>query len=86
MASTWHPLLELQEPTPGRWELNDYIGRPYGTIEIRRTPGGVRYRCEHQGDLIGWASTLRLAAERVHQTFLRTHGPQGGSISDHGTR
>ena len=28
MSSTWHPLLELQEPTPGRWELNDYIGRP----------------------------------------------------------
>lgn len=81
----WHPLLELTEPQPGVWELREQFGRLYGRIEIRTTPDGPRYRCEFNGTLIGWGTSLRTATERTHQAFIRSHGPQGGSRSDHGT-
>lgn len=80
----WHPILALHESVPGRWEMKEYDGQTYGIIEIRRTSDGPRYRCEYRGTVIGWSHTLRKGAEEVHRAFLRSHGPQGGSISDHG--
>lgn len=55
----------------------DTTGLEYGRIDIRRVAGGteVRYRCEFRSELIGWATTLSLASERIHQAFLRSHGP-----------
>lgn len=55
----------------------DSTGAEYGRIDIRRVDGGamVRYRCEFRGELIGWAATLSLACERIHQAFLSSHGP-----------
>lgn len=82
---TWHPILEIHELEPGRWELREYDGRPYGLIELRRTSDGLRFCCAFRGRVIGWSQTLRKGVEEVHRAFLQSHGPQDGSISDHGT-
>ncbi|WP_439592627.1 hypothetical protein [Microbacterium sp.] len=82
----WHPLLAAQEGPTGTWTLVDAFDRVYGTIEIRRVNATeVRYRASFRGEVIGWSTTLRLACERVHNEFLRNHGPNGGPIASWGT-
>ena len=82
----WHPLLAAQEGPSGTWTLVDAFDRVYGTIEIRRVNATeVRYRAGFRGKVIGWSTTLRLACERVHDEFLRNHGPNGGQIASWGT-
>jgi hypothetical protein len=76
LATTWHPILAATEPEPGRWHLVDSTGREYGTVTILRVDGAVRYRAEFGGRLLGWGTTLRGACERVHQEFVRSHGPR----------
>ena len=76
LATTWHPILAATEPEPGRWRLVDSAGREYGTVTILRVDGAVRYRAEFGGRLLGWGTTLRGACERVHQEFVRSHGPR----------
>tara|TARA_R110002020_G_scaffold48774_7_gene139050 strand:+ start:1020 stop:1229 length:210 start_codon:yes stop_codon:yes gene_type:complete len=54
--------------------------REYGTIELVRVPmpdgtSEGRYKVMFRGELLGWAKTLRLATERLHATYVRTHGP-----------
>lgn len=71
----WHPILAAREARPGLWRMIDTLDREYGTIELRRVNGDVRYKCTYRGDLIGWATSLRVACERVHALFLRDHGP-----------
>ncbi|GAA3622936.1 hypothetical protein GCM10022200_01400 [Microbacterium awajiense] len=85
---TWHPLLAAVEGPTGTWTLTDAAGRTYGTIEIRRVSNGtdVRYRASFRGEVIGWSTSLRLACEKVHQAFLRAHGPGGGPLADWGGR
>lgn len=76
----WHPVMSAVEGPPGFWRLVDALGRGYGTAELRRVKGGeVRYRVEFRGELIGWATTLRLACERIHAAYLREHGPSMSS-------
>ena len=75
LATTWHPILAATEPEPGCWRLVDSMGREYGTVTIVRVDGEVRYRAEFGGRLLGWGTTLRGACERVHQAFVRSHGP-----------
>ena len=58
MAGTWHPVLAAVEISTAVWSLQDQFGE-YGRVELRRTVDGLRYRCEHRGELIGWATTLR---------------------------
>lgn len=54
----------------------DSLGVEYGTVELRHVDGGVvRYRAAHRGQVIGNATTLRLACERVHGEYLRAMGP-----------
>lgn len=78
MASTWHPLLAAVEIEPAVWSLRDQQGE-YGRVALRRTKDGPRYRCEHRGTLIGWATSLRVACERVHGAYLAAHGPGAGA-------
>lgn len=70
--SEWHPLLLLTEPSPGVWSMTvagDYV--PFGRIEIRRVDDDtIRYRVAFKGDVIGWATTLRVAAERLWREYL----------------
>lgn len=69
--SEWHPLLLLTEPSPGVWLMKlatDYV--PFGRIEIRRVQDEVRYRVQFKDELIGWASSLRVAAERLWREYL----------------
>ena len=63
-------------------------GLVYGSIEIRRVMNGtdVRYRASFRGEVIGWSTSLKLACEKVHQAFLRSHGPGGGPAADWGER
>ncbi|KJL37032.1 hypothetical protein RR49_01144 [Microbacterium ginsengisoli] len=79
--SEWHPILAAVETSPAVWELRAPDGKPYGRVELRRTVDGPRYRCEHRGELLGWATTLRLGCERVHQAYVRGHGPAGGAVA-----
>jgi predicted transcriptional regulator len=79
--SEWHPLLATVEVTPTVWELRAPDGRVYGRVALRRTADGPRYRCEHETVLIGWATSLRVACERVHGEYLRAHGPSGGPVA-----
>jgi hypothetical protein len=79
----WHPILAAVEGPTGTWRLVDQQGTVYGTVDIRRVRGGtdVRYRAVWRGEVLGWATSLRLACERIHGAYLRTHGPQGGPIA-----
>lgn len=85
---TWHPLLAAVEGPTGTWTLHDAQGLVYGSIEIRRVMNGtdVRYRASFRGEVIGWSTSLKLACEKVHQAFLRSHGPGGGPAADWGER
>ena len=85
---SWHPILEADEAPPGTWRMLDGTGKHYGTIEIRRVMNDtdIRYRVSFRGDVIGWATSLRLACEQLHKAFLRSHGPGGGPIAAWGAR
>lgn len=63
------------------WSMRDQY-REYGRVELRRTVDGPRYRCEHDGELIGWATTLRRACEGVHGAYIAAHAPSGPPNSD----
>lgn len=84
----WHPILAAHEGPTGTWRMVDPQGRDYGIIEIRRVANDVevRYRASFRGEVIGWSTTLRLACERLHQAFLRSHGPRGGPVAKWGER
>lgn len=60
------------------WVLIDSLQKPYGVVQIVRVDGRVRVRAEHIGNLIGYATTLRSAVERVHAAELRSLLPGGG--------
>lgn len=77
----WHPLLAAVEKRPGRWCLEDQSRREYGTVELRRVAGGeLRYKAVYGNDVIGWATTLRFACERVHAAHIKSHGPAAGPL------
>lgn len=81
----WHPILAAIEEPPGVWHMVDPVGREYGLIELRRVDGGeLRYKATRLGEVLGWASTLREACNRVHAAFLAAHGPGGGPVADWG--
>ncbi|WP_406245911.1 hypothetical protein ACI7YT_12785 [Microbacterium sp. M] len=77
--SKWHPIQNLQEPQPGVWIQSDALGREYGRIELRRVNDGeLRYKVTVSGEILGWAGSLKYAAERLHAHFIMNHGPRGG--------
>jgi len=71
----WHPIMAAVEKVPATWDLVDPGGRVYGRVELRRTADGPRYRCSRDGEVLGWATSLRLACARLHDRELRAHGP-----------
>ncbi|GGH34310.1 hypothetical protein [Microbacterium album] len=72
----WHPIMAAVEDEPARWRMLDSLGKEYARIELRRVAGGgLRYKVEFRGELIGWATSLRVACEGAHRAFLRSHGP-----------
>lgn len=85
-VTPWHALLDVVEDPTGTWRLVDDQQREYGRVEIRRVMNGTdtRYRASFRGEVIGWATTLKDAVERVHAAFIRSHGPQGGAIASWG--
>ena len=73
----WHPILAAREGPTGVWRMIDPQGREYGRVEIRRVNDGhdTRYKALSRGEVIGWATTLREACERVHRAHLVARGP-----------
>ncbi|WP_143733637.1 hypothetical protein [Microbacterium sp. RU33B] len=85
MPHDWHPFLDAVEAQPGIWTLTaQYADQPYARIDIRRTPMGVRYRMEACGQVIGFATTLRVAREQAHRARLASLGPGGRPMADWG--
>jgi len=81
-SERWHPILTAQEGPTGTWHMVDPNGLVYGVITIRRRESQIVYRCEYRGELLGWASTLRLAALRLSQANVPRHssaGPPNGA-------
>lgn len=82
--SSWHPIFLSEEPTPGVWNFTHPADAdPFGKIELRRVDGTVRYRVELHGNLIGWATELSIASERLWQAYTdeaqrRRQGPPNG--------
>lgn len=74
----WHPQLLARESPPARWSMLDSKGAVVGTIELRRTEDGPRYKVEHRGQLLGWAISLKVASERLHRVIISAHAPGGG--------
>lgn len=74
----WHPLLLARESPPAHWSMLDSWDRVVGTIDLCRTADGLRYRVEHRGELIGWATSLKIASERLHRVIISAAAPGGG--------
>ena len=74
----WHPQLLARESPPGHWKLLDARDQVAGTIGLRRTDDGPRYRVEHRGELLGWATSLTVASERLHRVIISSAAPSGG--------
>lgn len=82
----WHPIMAAIEGPTGVWIMADPQGREYGRIEIRRVMGGAetRYKAIWRGEVIGWATSLKTACERVHAAYIAAHGPGGRPMADWG--
>ena len=82
----WHPIMAAVEGPTGMWRMVDPMGLEYGRVELRRVMNGteLRYKAVWRGEVLGWSTTLREACWRVHEAFLRAHGPGGGPAADWG--
>lgn len=74
----WHPQLVAREGPPAHWVMLNARGGIAGTIDLRRTEDGPRYRVEYDGDLLGWATSLKTASERLHRVIISAGVPGGG--------
>lgn len=74
----WHPIMLARESPPAHWIFLDSKREVAGRIELRRTDDGPRYRVEHRGQLIGWATSLKVASERLHRVIIQEGVPGGG--------
>lgn len=74
----WHPQLLAREDPPAYWVMRDARGAVAGTIELRRTDNGPRYKVTHRGSLSGWATSLKVATERLHRMIISEGVPGGG--------
>lgn len=64
-------MLNLTEEEPGMWSMRDGTDpSPFGGIAIRRTEAGIRYKVALGRDVIGWATSLRVASERLWRAHL----------------
>lgn len=70
----WHPQLLARETAPAHWVMPDPLGKAAGTIELRRTDDGPRYRVEVAGELLGCATSLETATERLHRVIISAGG------------
>lgn len=53
------------------WSMNDGSDvRPFGGIAIRRVGDQVRYKVALGNDVIGWATSLRVASERLWRAYI----------------
>lgn len=71
----WRPIRAAIEPEPGIWVLIDAQDHEYGRVAVVRVDGQVLFGAEFRGELLGYGTTLRGACERVHNEFIRSHGP-----------
>lgn len=75
----WRPQLLARETSPAHWVMLDARDQVAGTIELRRTNDGPRYRVEGAGgEVLGWATSLKTATERLHRVIISAGVPRGG--------
>lgn len=64
-------MLMLTEREPGMWSMQSELDyAPFGGIAIRRVGDEVRYKVVLGSEVIGWATSLRVAAERLWRARL----------------
>lgn len=79
-TGTWR-LVDPQGREYGRVELRRVRTRradaapPASDAVIPQPEHVARYRAVWGDELLGWATTLRHACERVHGAYVRAHGP-----------
>lgn len=75
-------MLATEEREPGTWTMVAPDGVEYGTVQIVRKDGEIRYRVTALGKHAGWTTTLRAACERVHYAHISSlsPGPPPGGI------
>lgn len=66
----WHPQLLARETSPAHWVMLNARDDVAGATELRRTDDGPRYRVEALGELLGWATSLKTATERLHRVII----------------
>lgn len=79
----WHPILAAREGPVGTWKMVDPSGHEYGLVRLVRVDGVPTYRAEYAGSHLGYGGSLRLACERVHDAYLRAHGPRSGAAAQY---
>ncbi|MGX5681931.1 hypothetical protein [Schumannella luteola] len=82
MGRDWHPILQAREYQPGRWVMEDTMGRPFALIDfVKRGPErGYRVRAwrrQEVGPVIGYYTTLAGAAKNAHQRWISRSVPSG---------
>ena len=76
----WHPIMSVDEISPGEWIMRDGQNKPYGIIRIVRRAGQVGYRAdmwpEVEGEvlLVGYFTKLKAAAKAVHTRHIANIG------------
>lgn len=71
----WHPMLAAEEREPGTWTMVTPDGREYGTVQIVRVNGEIRYRVTALGQHVGWTTSLREACQRIHDILIASFSP-----------
>lgn len=84
MDPDWHPIMAAQEGPSGTGRMLDPSGREYGRVTIRRPNSEIVYRAERNGEVIGWANSLKLAAYRLHMANLGGLASSGPPKTDWG--
>ena len=80
MQPAWHPVFLTTEVSPGVWEMQHQTSYgPFGRIEIRRVRDQVRYKVTLGRDVIGWATSLQVACEKLYRAWIdeREKGRRG---------
>ena len=79
----WHPLLSTVEVQPGEWHLVTAYGKHYAVIVLLEIGGERGYRAvtwapvSEDRKLIGYYTSLRVAAEKAHRRWVASLAPDG---------
>lgn len=83
MGDRWHPILQAREYQPGRWVMEDTLGRPYALIDIIRRGDEVGYKVtawkQDAGPVLGYFTNLAASAAHAHERWINRGVPSGSA-------